>query len=222
MSHDVLPHKTHIPVRLKRSNTIHRMVPTTLSNFTFLDALNTSSHQMITCQTIKAPGRRVRIAEDKNVVYDNSHCTKDDVRILWYSREDYRFFYDALRRQIRKLNKKLKDPADGRSLCHSLVRLHEAFLLAQSTNDIAKVLESTTITLDEDSVGLYDYVIPSINEQFRGKRKVLLQQLRSLHCQGFQEKMIRNAAIRNSRTSRYFARYMAFISDKDYCTSIMK
>jgi len=157
--------------------------------------------------------RRVWFAEEHNKTY---RCQRSsNSKEQWYKKQDYVRFAQEAKQLANQLNADNDTESDW---ARSLVRIYEAFHMAQTTQEIKPILLANHVSLPHDDwVGMEKLAIPTIGQISMQHRLVLWQQLERMQnvvaeCPEHErEAWIRHAVERHSYVSLMFARYMAFL-----------
>ena len=160
--------------------------------------------------------RHVCFDEEENV-YHESHLVRDDIRSLWFTKDDFVAFNKENKCNVKRLRATECNSEDPLFWSRALCRLYWAFQEAKCAKDLQGILDSTKLTLDEDKVGVEHLVVKPVFRDAMSRRENILDQIMTLQAAHFDSDTHRAQAIANfmksqCRPSRIYAMYIAHVA----------
>lgn len=162
----------------------------------------------------RRPRRQVCFDEGANLTRVFDPVTEEEYDDVWYHGGAVEYFRHERRLLVAAIHRADVD----RRWSQALFGVYCAFRQMENPDDVANVLGSTRLDMDEFTVGLEKYIVPPVAYDFPLRRQHLLTQFHHLqqYCifdsAEHREQLLRDTSRLSSRASRMFAQYCAQVA----------
>ena len=163
--------------------------------------------------TEKQPRRSVCFDEASNEIHTFERVTEEELEDVWYCSKDYEYFRWDRKQLAAALQLAEASYEEEDSWSQAVLRVYCAFRQYEDPADLQDILESTSLEMDEYTVGLEKYLLPPIGRDYAVRRQHLVEQFRHLQQCKFnsdeqRENLLRDTSRLASRAARLFAQFV--------------